>query len=284
MSDVSHAEGPVHSILSPEAVQLEMPVSGPAPRMLAYAIDQVATILLIFFLLILVLMSETFGASLRQIFAAFARGAVRGAQAASTNPRAAPHLSGLAIAIMLLAQFVVETGYFIFWEVATGGRSPGKFIVGLRVIRRNGLPIDLRSSVVRNLMRIVDLLPAEYLIGITSILLSPSGERLGDHVAGTIVVRLDRPESAPEVPELESTLALALTRDQLARIGEREIQLLRSVLRRSPSLAPDRRAQLIAEVAETMRKRLGLERPAGSEDLAFLRSVLAAAERSFRNR
>lgn len=79
MSDVSHAEGPVHSILSPEAVQLEMPVSGPAPRMLAYAIDQVATILLIFFLLILVLMSETFGASLRQIFAAFARGAVRGA-------------------------------------------------------------------------------------------------------------------------------------------------------------------------------------------------------------
>jgi uncharacterized RDD family membrane protein YckC len=282
MSDGSHAEGPVHSILSPEAVQLELPVSGPAPRMLAYVIDQLVTIALFVFLLILLFMSETFGASLHQHLSAAARGFIRGAKMARTNPNAGPHFSGVAIALLLLIQYIVETGYFIFWEVSTGGRSPGKFAVGLRVIRRDGLPIDVRSSVIRNLMRIVDLLPGEYLIGITSILLSPAGERLGDHVAGTIVVRLDRPESAPEIQEPTTATALVLTREQLARIGTREIQLLRNVLRRSASQPESRRGAVIVEVAEAMRTRLGLDAVPGGDDLAFLQALLASAERSLR--
>ena len=282
MSGGSHSEGPVHSILSPEAVQLELPVSGPAPRMLAYVIDQIATMVLIVFLVILLFMSETFGASLHQHLSNFTRGLINGAKMARTNPNAGPLLSGVAIALLLLAQFIVETGYFIFWEVSTGGRSPGKFLVGLRVIRRDGLPIDVRSSVIRNLMRIVDLLPGEYLIGITSILLSPGGQRLGDHVAGTIVVRLDRPESAPEIEEPTTATALVLTREQLARIGTREIQLLRNVLRRSASLPESRRGAVIVEVAKAMRTRLGLDAAPGGDDLAFLHALLASAERSLR--
>ena len=284
MKDISQAEGPVHSILSPEAVQLELPVSGPAPRMLAYVIDQIVTIVLFMFLIILFLMSETFGASLRQMFSAFAHGFVRGVRTARTNPGSVPSLSGLAIALLLLTQFIVETGYFIFWEVSTGGRSPGKFLVGLRVIRRDGLPIDVRSSVIRNLMRMVDLLPAEYLIGITSILLSPAGERLGDHVAGTIVVRLDRPESAPEIEEPASAATLVLTREQLGRIGTRELQLLRNALRRAASLPESRRGAVIVEVAEAMRARLALDAVPGGDDLAFLHALLASAERSLRTR
>jgi uncharacterized RDD family membrane protein YckC len=67
---------------------------------------------------------------------------------------------------------MVETGYFILWEMLTGGRSPGKALVGLRVVRRDGLPIDFRSSVVRNVMRIVDMLPANYVVGLVAMLLS----------------------------------------------------------------------------------------------------------------
>ena len=55
------------------------------------------------------------------------------------------------------------------------------------------------SSVLRNVLRIVDILPENYVVGLVSMLLSPSGERLGDHVAGTIVIRLDRPQSAAEI-------------------------------------------------------------------------------------
>ena len=108
-------------------------------------------------------------------------------------------LGGLLIALFVLAQFVVETGYFIFWEMVTNGRSPGKMLVGLRVVRRDGMPIDMRSSVLRNLLRGVDMLPENYVVGLVSMLLSPSGERLGDHVAGTIVIRLDQPQAATEL-------------------------------------------------------------------------------------
>src|SRR4029077_1923437 len=100
-------------------------------------------------------------------------------------------LSGLLIALFVVGQFVLETGYFIFWEMVTNGRSPGKMLAGLRVVRRDGLPIDLRSSMLRNVLRIVDILPENYVVGLVSMLLSPSGERLGDHVAGTLVIRLD---------------------------------------------------------------------------------------------
>ena len=72
---------------------------------------------------------------------------------------------GVMIAFFLLAQFVVETGYFIFWEMVSERTLAGKDLVGLRVVRRDGLPIDLRSSVVRNVMRIVDMLPENYVVG-----------------------------------------------------------------------------------------------------------------------
>jgi hypothetical protein len=190
----------------------------------------------------------------------------------------------LAIAIFLLTEFVISTGYFIFWEMVTGGRSPGKMLVGLRVVRRNGLPIDLRSSIVRNLMRAVDILPAEYLVGLISILLSSSGERLGDHVAGTIVLRLDRPETATEIPRLETASALILTRAQLAKIGPREMQLIRGVLRRSSTLGSEsRRRALTAEAAEAMRIRLDLVELPNSDSAAFLRNLLESAERFARS-
>ena len=252
--------------------------------MLAYALDAIAMILILVLLLAVVAMSTSIGALIHKAFSGAMRQAMSNARAGKTAPPPTVWTQGLAIAILLLTEFVVETCYFIFWELATGGRSIGKFIVGLRVVRRNGMPIDIRGSIVRNLMRIVDILPAEYLVGITTILLSPSGERLGDHVAGTIVIRLDRPERATEIPALESAAALVLTREQLAKLGPREIQLLRNVLRRSSTSPEPRAAALIAEVAQTMRERLGLDDQATGDNLAFLHSLLTAAERSLHDR
>jgi hypothetical protein len=133
-------------------------------------------------------------------------------------------------------------------------------------------------------MRSVDMLPAEYLVGLISILLSSSGERLGDHVAGTIVLRLDRPESAVEIPRLESGGALILTRAQLAKIGPREMQLIRGVLRRSSILGSEsRRHALETQAAEAMRIRLDLAELPISDSAAFLRNLLESAERFARS-
>ncbi|HKN02234.1 MAG TPA: RDD family protein [Candidatus Binataceae bacterium] len=276
------ADSPVHSFLSPEAVRLDLPITGPAPRILAYGIDVAIMAAIAVFVLLVVITTLPIGVTIDKWIDSAVREAIQNAKAANQNHEALGGIEGLLIAILLLTEFVLETGYFIFWEMATNGRSPGKMLVGLRVVKQNGLPIDLRTSVVRNLMRIADILPANYLVGLISMLISASGQRLGDHVAGTIVVRLDRPESAYEISLPENSTAVSLTRDQRARVGPKELQLLRTTLRRTSGLPVDRSKLILAEVAETMRERLGLAELPDSDHGVFLRNLLATIERSSR--
>jgi uncharacterized RDD family membrane protein YckC len=276
---ISQADQPIHGLFSPEGVRLELAVAGPAPRIFAYGIDWLIVIALMVFLLITLFTSLPLGVLLDK----WIRSALHQVKVTSRGQRPDPELigrvAGVMIALFLLAQFVVETGYFIFWEMLTGGRSPGKALVGLRVVRRDGLPIDFRSSVVRNVMRLVDMLPANYVVGLVAMLLSDSGERLGDHAAGTLVIRLDRPEAAAEIQTPERAAAFSLTRQQLARIGPRELQLIRTTLRRMASLPEARRGPLVMEVAETVRARLQIGEFPSPDRVAFLEDVLTMAER-----
>jgi uncharacterized RDD family membrane protein YckC len=273
---------PSHELFSPEGVHLDLPVAGPAPRMFAYAIDFAVIALLIVFLMIALFSALPISAWLDRLFSTAFHQAARAAKRGNPS-NSSGSAAGLLIAIFLVAQFVVETGYFIFWEMVTNGRSPGKALIGLRVVCRNGLPINLRSSAVRNFMRIVDILPASYVVGLISIIVSASCERLGDHAAGTLVVRLDRPEAASELPVGADMNQVPLTRQQLARIGPRELQLVRGTLRRVANLPEDRSAQLVAEVVETLRTRMELDALPSPDRIAFLRSVLTMAERYSRS-
>lgn len=274
----AQTDTPLHSLVSPEGVRLELAVAGPAPRMFAYAIDLIVIGLLLFLLMMLLFSGLSLENILGKLFHSAAREAMRNSSSGRPNPQQFGALDGIFVALFVILQSAVETGYFIFWEMVTNGRSPGKRAIGLRVVRRNGYPIDFRGSVIRNVMRIVDILPAYYAVGLISILLSPSGERLGDHAAGTIVIRLDRPPGAPEIEGAADAPVLSLTREQLGRIGPRELQLIRATLRRESSLDPERRTALLAEVAETIRSRLEIaEVP--SDPIALLRDLLTLAER-----
>lgn len=280
------SETPVHGLFSPEGVRLDLPIAGPGLRILAYAIDLGLLVLLLAVLLIALIVILPAGNFVDHFFHTFfhqvaraAREAARNANAGRPNPASFGAVEGLIIAVFLLAHFAVEFGYFIVWEMLANGRSLGKYIIGLRVVRRDGMPIDLRASIVRNLMRIVDMLPEYYVVGLISMVLSPSGERLGDHVAGTIVIRLDRPQAALEIALRDGAPVSALTRQQLARIGPRELRLIRATIRRADSLPEERSAALLAEVAETIRTRLDLADVPSNDRLEFLRDLLAAAQR-----
>jgi uncharacterized RDD family membrane protein YckC len=154
--------------------------------------------------------------------------------------------SNAAAAIFALVVFVVLFGYDVAFEVLASGRTPGKRWNGLRVVRVGGQPIGFVASAIRNLLRVVDLLPAAYLVGITSILVTRKNQRLGDIVAGTVVVRerraasqapgtLARPASpAPETLATWDTSAitsveLGAVRDFLDRRGEIAPEARRSV-------------------------------------------------------
>ena len=281
MSSVAReSDTPIHGLFSPEGVRLELPIAGPAPRMFAYGIDLGIIVGLLIFMVLALIATLPIGVTVdKWMHDVFHEASRQVAERNKGHPLEFGALGGLLIALFVLAQFIVETGYFIFWEMLTNGRSPGKMLAGLRVVRRDGLPINLKSSVLRNVLRIVDILPENYVVGLVSMLLSPSGERLGDHVAGTIVIRLDRPNAAPEIEASQKGTALALTRSQLARIGPREIQLIRATLRRVPSLSGERSIALLNEVADTMRARLELSELLSSDPLIFLRDLLTMSER-----
>ena len=97
--------------------------------------------------------------------------------------------SGGAFAISAFLIFFV---YDVAFEVLAGGRTPGKRWNGLRVVRTGGQPVGFVSSTIRNLLRVVDLLPGFYLVGIVSILVTKRNQRVGDLAAGTIVARAPR--------------------------------------------------------------------------------------------
>jgi uncharacterized membrane protein SpoIIM required for sporulation/uncharacterized RDD family membrane protein YckC len=95
-----------------------------------------------------------------------------------------------AVAILIVLIFAIFWGYYVFFEIAWDGQTPGKRQLGLRVVRDGGYSITPAASAVRNIMRIVDFQPGfSYGIGMITAIISPSGKRLGDYAAGTIVVR-----------------------------------------------------------------------------------------------
>jgi uncharacterized RDD family membrane protein YckC len=188
----------------------------------------------------------------------------------------------LVAVAMLFLFMAAEMSYFVFWETTNRGRSPGKALLGLRVVRDGGLPLDLTASLLRNLLRIVDYLPSNYLTGFIAMLVSPEGKRLGDLAAGTVVVRLDHSEPAEPLGdgEVEAGVAFVFDRAQIERLGRTERALLRRTLRGVERLAPDQADAVLARSVAVLRARIGYAgevEPA--ERGAFLHALLRAARR-----
>src|SRR6185295_6811110 len=107
-------------------------------------------------------------------------------------------LGDLGVAIASVATFLISFGYDVAFEVLANGRTPGKRWTGLRVLRDDGRPVDLLSSAIRNVVRLVDGLPLSYLPAMVFIIATKRNQRLGDLAASTIVVREPRKREAAD--------------------------------------------------------------------------------------
>lgn len=122
--------------------------------------------------------------------------------------------------------FAVSWWYMVLFEVLNQGRSPGKQWMGLRVVQDDGTPVGWAASLLRNLLRFVDLLPFGYFLGAISCLQHPTFKRLGDLAAGTLVIYSEQPLPRPDLPEAtprRPAFALTLT-EQRAILGFAERQ------------------------------------------------------------
>ncbi|MBX3208545.1 MAG: RDD family protein [Labilithrix sp.] len=159
--------------------------------------------------------------------------------------------------LVLLALFAAQWIYFVVWE-AVFGRSPGKMAVGLRVVTTSGRPIGWRAAALRNLLRAADLLPVGYLVGVVSMALSSRFQRLGDLVAGTMVVVPEnaRPARALELSPPAEPRELRELPEHIALDAD-ERAAIELFLRRRHSLGQAREHELAGMIARTLGDRLG---------------------------
>ncbi len=157
------------------------------------------------------------------------------------------------LAVFGLVLFAVNFGYFAFFEIAWRGQTPGKRWLRLRVLRDGGFPIDGRAALIRNLLRVVDILPAFYALGLVCLFFSREGKRLGDLAAGTIVAC--EPD-APLVPLERGAPAPAS-----GPLTAAETALVHEFLERAPTLDPGARERLARRVGEAIALRLGEPAP-----------------------
>jgi uncharacterized RDD family membrane protein YckC len=103
---------------------------------------------------------------------------------------------------MMALIFVIFFGYFTFFETWWSGQTPGKRWLKLRVIQEDGRPIDFFSALLRNVLRMIDMVPPPlYSLGIISIFASAHAKRLGDFAANTVVIK-ERSAEAPTFDEV----------------------------------------------------------------------------------
>ena len=236
------------TIDTPEQIALEFPLAGVGSRFLAMAFD-----------------------SLLQGAAFVMLGAIAFAARGLTGS-ALPSLGTWVLAILIAIGFAIYSGYFAAFEALWNGQTPGKRVVGLRVIDVSGRPLTVYAAIVRNLLRIVDQLPGMYALGMVSVLVTARQQRIGDLAAGTVVVH---ERIGPGV--VSPSAARPVTRLGAHRLTMEEIAVVEGFLRRRSELGAWTRLQTARTIAARMKERLGL---VSSEDDEQLLEQLAAEYRS----
>jgi uncharacterized RDD family membrane protein YckC len=242
-------------MVTPEAVALEFRTANLGSRILAYLLDMVIVALGILVGLLAV------------------------ALIGQASDVVVPDWVALTIVLVLLPGWWL--GYFIAFETLWRGRTPGKAALGLRVVTKEGGPVRFRHAAIRALLGLVDFLVMGGFFAVVFILLTRDNQRLGDLVAGTLVLRersalaAPAPVSFAPPPGLE---AYAATLDP-SGIGTDGYLAVRTFLTRAPGLAPGPRSALAMQLANPLAAKLRPPPPAGISPEAYLRCVAAAYQR-----
>jgi uncharacterized RDD family membrane protein YckC len=223
----------VVDVRTPESIALQYELAGLGSRFLALAIDQALQIVLIAIVVVAIL-----SAGLQTLVAGGGK-----------------VVASIELALLLVIVFVILFGYFIAFETLWNGQTPGKRALGIRVVRDGGYPIDFGAALIRNIIRIGELVLGYYAISAVSMLVSKENKRLGDFAAGTIVVRdaklafAQRPSGEPAPAAYAPTLYLAGS----------ERAVIKRFLERRDTLDAQKRRELARKLATRVRDRVPSE-------------------------
>jgi uncharacterized RDD family membrane protein YckC len=220
---------------TPEQIALELPLAGIGSRFLAIAIDTLiqAALYVITGIIFLLVVPEGFS-----LFTSV------------------PKTLGPALAIFV--GFAIYWGYFAIFEIIWKGQTPGKRVAGIRVIKESGRPINAFEAIGRNLLRAVDMQPGVlYGFGLVCMMLNKQSRRLGDYVAGTVVVH-EKPSEEVR-PTWNTASEAGSATGGMGQVTAEELVLIETYLSRRFDLEPDVRLRTAIQIADRIKAKTGLE-------------------------
>jgi uncharacterized RDD family membrane protein YckC len=232
-------------IETPEQTALEFSLAGIGSRSLALAID-----------------------TLLQFAALLVAGIIAGVVAYAGFLPAMGKQWGYAILIFI--GFLVEFGYFAFFETVWNGQTPGKRWSHLRVMKDSGRPIGSQDAILRNVLRIVDSLPSLYATGIITCLISPQKKRIGDYLAGTVVVHEKPVQGGRSLWDASAAPLLAAPHRALTAA---ELQLVEAFLDRRDSFPDDVRRSMARQIAERLSQGWSIPYETAQDPEKFLQAL-----------
>jgi uncharacterized RDD family membrane protein YckC len=242
------------TIETPEQTLLEFPLAGIGSRFLAIALDTLlqAAAYVVLGLMAALLSTEGFLPTLGRQW---------------------------GVAIIIFLGFIVQFGYYTTFEAMWNGQTPGKRWTHLRVILDSGRPIGAYDAILRNLLRIVDLLPTLYGVGIVTILLSRENKRVGDYAAGTVVIHEKPLQGVGSIWSVATTPATAAPQIPTVSMSVDELRLVETFFERRASLDPDVRRSMARQIAQRLGERMNVPGEMRPDPEQFL-ETLAEQRRS----
>jgi uncharacterized RDD family membrane protein YckC len=269
--------GPTVTFETPENVQVSYETAGLGTRFIAWFIDSTLLSILLFVMVIAFLAAGILVDEVRDVLGGFFGDVFEGAlEGEETNPEEIGFLMqtlvwGIFSIIMGFSSFL----YFGLFEYLLDGRTPGKKWLSIRVVKDQGFTLDAGSIFLRNIFRIIDQITLLWIVPV----ISPKTQRLGDMVAGTIVVR-DAPRTLSRVREElvarpSHAIRYSWNGAQLSRLDEKLLEAAEQYLERYDDLTETQQEDLAMRLATTMAERMGAEPPERSMALVFLVDTLA---------
>ncbi|WP_204105531.1 MULTISPECIES: RDD family protein [Spirulina sp. CCY15215] len=248
------------TLKTPESVELQFTLAGIGNRAYALLIDYIIWGLFLVFFLIL--------------------SAIVSTQAVNIFEKFIENIDNLElwlISIQILVTFIIYVGYFVFFETLWQGQTPGKRFVKIRVICDNGKPSRLPQATLRSLLRPFDDI---MFLGVFFIVLNKQEKRIGDFIAGTLVIQEERPLVAATflVSDTAKALSAQLIQEaDLSQLHPDDFTTIRNYLQRRPKMLPSAIAIKSKELAYAVKEAIALENvPEGITATQFLEAVYLA--------
>jgi uncharacterized RDD family membrane protein YckC len=234
---------------TPEQISLELPLAGIGSRFLGLAIDTLLQFVL--YIAAVLLLTIPVGSGLARYLAWIP--------------------ANFVPALTILFIFCIYWGYFAFFEIVWKGQTPGKRLAKIRVIHQSGRPINVYEAIGRNLLRVIDGLPGIYGVGIVCMMISSQHRRVGDYVAGTVVVH-EKPTRDTK-PDWNTSVEISPVNSQLVQLTSEELVLIETYLHRRADLDLAVRDKTAYQIATRITQKTGLQRDPNQSLDDFLEAV-----------